>query len=168
MYATIQNSVWSTLFCYFAVNFPEVGLDELQKAQLQAQAKYTTDTFADQVAFLSPETVRRYFRRGEEHYPPHWKELGVRAYKVDGRRWLAEVGTSGDKAMKQLPTTLDAIGKLEQVAGFFEERWPLSEVLATFEKRLPISEVMTQVSRFVEEAPPPHKVLAEIGRTLRR
>ncbi len=149
-------------------------MDELHKSQLKAEGKYTAERFADEVALMSAENVRRYLRRGPEHYPDRWKDLGVVAYKVNKRDWMIEIAAKPDElvagyAVRTLPpATADALQKLAELASVLEQRLPIAEVALTCEQRLPIQEVVTQVDQFIKKAPPPDKVLAEIARTFIR
>ncbi len=149
-------------------------MDELHKSQLKAEDKYTAERFADEVALMSVENVRRYLRRGPEHYPDHWKDLGVVAYKVGRRDWVIGIAAKPDEpaagyAVRMLPSaTADALQKLGELASALEQRLPIAEVVSTCEEHLPIKEVVTQVKRFIAEAPPPDRVLTEIARTFIR
>jgi len=149
-------------------------MDELHKSQLEGEGKYTVDSFANKVAFMSPENVRRILRQGPECYPPGWKDFGVRAYKVGRRQWIIQIAVKPDElaasyAVRTLPpATADALQKLEELATVLEQRLPIAEVVSTCEERLPIHEVVTQVKQFIKEAPPPDKLLAEIVRTFIR
>jgi hypothetical protein len=149
-------------------------MDELHKSQLEVEGKYTAERFADEIALMSVENVRRYLRRGPEHYPDRWKDLGVVVYKVNKRDWIIEIAAKPDElaagyAVRTLPpATADALQKLGELANVLEKRLPIAEVALTCERRLPIQEVVTQVKQFIKEAPPPDKVLAEIIRTFIR
>ena len=149
-------------------------MDELHKSQLEVEGKYTAKRFADEIALMSVENVRRYLRRGPVHYPDRWKDLGVAAYKVGKRDWVIGLGAGPDElaagyAVRTLPpATADALQKLRELASVLEQRLPIAEVALTCEERLPIHEVVTQVKQFIKEAPPPDKLLAEIARTFIR
>lgn len=145
-------------------------MDELHKSQLEGEGKYTVDGFASKVAFMSPENVRRILRQGPERYPPGWKDLGVRAYKVGRRQWIIQIAVKPDElaagyAVRTLPpATADGLQKLSELASVFEQRLPIAEVVSTCEERLPIQEVVTQVEAFIKESPPPDEVIREIVR----
>jgi len=149
-------------------------MDELHKSQIEVEGKYTAERFADEVALMSVENVRRYLRRGPEHYPERWKDFGVAACKVGKRDWVIGLGAMPDElaagyAVRTLPpATADALQKLRELASVLEQRLPIAEVALTCEERLPIHEVVTQVKQFIKEAPPPDKLLAEIVRTFIR
>lgn len=149
-------------------------MDELHKSQLEVEGKYTAKRFADEVALMSVENVRRYLRRGPEHYPDRWKDLGVVAYKVSKRDWIIGLAAKPDElaagyAVKTLPpATAHALQKLGKLASLLEQRLPIAEVVSTCEERLPIQELVTQVKQFIREAPPPNKVLDEIALTFIR
>lgn len=66
-------------------------MDELHKLELEKQGKYTVETFADEVAFMSPENVRRILRGGPENYPDSWNKLGVRAERLGRRLWIIDL-----------------------------------------------------------------------------
>ena len=149
-------------------------MDELQKLELKKQGKYTVERFADKVAFMSAESVRRYLRQGPEYYPDRWKDLGVGAYKLNKRDWVIEIAAKPDElaagyAVRTLPpATADALQKLGELARAFEQRLPIAEVVSACEERLPIQEVAGQVKQFIKQAPPPNRVLDEISRTFIR
>ncbi|MBA7711582.1 hypothetical protein ES703_120548 [subsurface metagenome] len=149
-------------------------MDELHKSQLEVEGKYTAERFADEIALMSVENVRRYLRRGPVHYPDRWKDLGVAAYRVGKRDWVIGLGAGPDElaagyAVRTLPpATADALQELRELASVLEQRLPIAEVALTCEERLPIHEVVTQVKQFIKEAPPPDKLLAEIVRTFIR
>ena len=149
-------------------------MDELHKSQIEVEGKYTAERFADQIALMSVENVRRYLRRGPEHYPDRWKDLGVVAYKVGRRDWVIGTAAKPDEpaagyAVRTLPpATADALQKLRELASVLEQRLPIAEVVSTCEEHLPIKEVLTQVKQFIKEAPPPDRVLTEIARTFIR
>lgn len=131
-------------------------MDELHKEKLKEEGKCTADQFADEFAHMSVENVRRYFRKGPESYPSRWKEWGVKAYKEGKRDWVVEIGTEPDAPVSQLsPASLDAIKKVADLATALEEK-------------LPIHEVARHVVQFVQEAPPPDKVIGDIVRHLER
>ncbi|MBA7596791.1 hypothetical protein ES703_03781 [subsurface metagenome] len=149
-------------------------MDELHKSQLEVEGRYTAERFADDVAFMSVENVRRYLRRGPEHYPKRWKDFGVAACKVGKRDWVIGIAARPDElaagyAVRTLPpATADALQKLAELASIFERRLPIAQVVSTCEEHLSIQEVVSQVKQFVKEAPPPDKVLTEIARTFIR
>jgi hypothetical protein len=131
-------------------------MDELNKEKLKEEGKCTAEQFADEFAHMSIENARRYFRKGPEDYPARWKEWGVKAYKEGKRDWVVEISTKSDEPAKKLsPTTLDTLNKVVNLATVLEER-------------LPIREVKRRVAQFIEEAPPPDKVLGDILRNLDR
>jgi len=100
--------------------------------------------------------------------------LGVRAYKASKRDWVIETAVKTDETaagyrVGTLPTVAaDALQKLGKLANFMEARLPLAEVVSTCEQRLPINEVITKAKQFVEQAPPPHRVLDELFQTFGR
>lgn len=131
-------------------------VDELHKEKLKEEGKCTAEQFADGFAHMSVENARRYFRKGPEYYPARWKELGVKAYKEGKRDWVVEINAKADEpARKLLPATLDTLNKV-------------ANLVTVLEERLPIREVTRRVAQFIEEAPPPNKVLGDILRNLDR
>jgi len=149
-------------------------MDELHKSQLEVEGKYTAKRFADEVALMSEESVRRYLRRGPEHYPLGWKDLGVVAYKLNKRDWIVGIAAEPDElaagyAVRTLPpATTDALQRLAELASVLEQRLPIAKVVSTCEEHLPIKEMVTQVRQFIKEAPPPDRVITEIARTFIR
>jgi hypothetical protein len=131
-------------------------MDELHKEKLKEEGKCTAEQFADEFAYMSAENARRYFRKGPEYYPARWKERGVKAYKAGKRDWVVEISAKPDEPAKKLsPATLATLNKVADLATVLEER-------------LPIREVARRVAQFIEEAPPPDKVLGDILRNLDR
>jgi hypothetical protein len=121
---------------------------------LKKERKHTAEQFADEFAHMSVENARRYFRKGPEYYPAHWKELGVKAYKEGKRDWVVEINAKANEPARKLSSpTLDTLSKVVNLATVFEEK-------------LPIREVAKRVTQFIEEAPPPNKVLGDILRSL--
>jgi hypothetical protein len=131
-------------------------MDELHKEKLKKEGKYTAEQFADEFVHMSVENARRYFRKGPEYYPARWKEWGVKAYKEGKRDWVVEISAKPDEPARKLsPAALDTLKKVADLATALEER-------------LPIREVKRRVAQFIEEAPPPNKVLGDILRNLER
>jgi hypothetical protein len=121
---------------------------------LKKEGKHTAEQFADEFAHMSVENARRYFRKGPEYYPARWKELGVKAYKEGKRDWVVEINAKANEPARKLsPATLDTLSKVVNLVNALEER-------------LPIREVSRRVVQFVEEVPPPNKVLGDILRSL--
>jgi len=123
---------------------------------------------------MSPESVRRYLRRGPEDYPDRWKDLGVSAYKINKRDWVIETAARPDElaagyAVRTLPpAAADALQKLGELAHGFEQRLPIAELVSICEERLPIEEVVARAKLFIKQAPPPDTVLDEISQTFIR
>ena len=131
-------------------------MDELHMERLKEEGKCAAEQFADEFAHMSVENARRYFRKGPGYYPPHWKERGVKAYKEGKRDWIVEISAKPvEPARKLPPLALDVLAKVADLAIALEER-------------LPIREVTRRVAQFIEEAPPPDKVLGDILRNLRK
>jgi hypothetical protein len=117
---------------------------------LKKEGKHTAEQFADEFAHMSVENASRYFRKGPEYYPARWKELGVKAYKEGKRDWVVEINAKANEPARKLSSpTLDTLSKVVNLATVFEEK-------------LPIREVVKRVAQFIEEVPPPNKVLGDI------
>lgn len=158
----------------FFVNLMEVEMDEIQKLELENQGRYTVGQFADKVAIMSEENVRRYLRQSPEFYPDHWKDLGVRAYKINKRDWVIEIAAKPDElaagyAVRTLPpAAADALQKIRDLVCAFEQRLPIAKVVSVCEEQLPFEEAAGQLKQFIKQAPPPDKVLNELSRTFIR
>lgn len=71
-------------------------MDESRKLEMEKQGKYTVETFADEVAFMSQENVQRILRSGPDNYPDRWKKLGVRAERLGKRQYIINLDPKAD------------------------------------------------------------------------
>ncbi len=135
-------------------------MDELQQADLTESGKFNVKTFADKVAIMSAENVRRILRKGPNQYPDSWKKWGVVAYKPGKRDYVIEMGSPGPpgaQAGDDLATQLtNSVEQLDQLVGQMKTK------LNDTTPRVP------RLGRLLQKAPTdkPTVLVSELGQSI--